>query len=166
MENIFDELKQFVVKEISDTIILQNQAYMNLINGKKYLIVYFDKYNKPILLEYAGKFYCSTPCYPGAYGDLAEGYFFYGITNVDDNITYAITGEFNSYRLNVNITYTNKFYELEDNFDKKVFQDVFLHITTNNNLNQIENNIQIYSSDESICIYLLDFKEYINFDSE
>ncbi len=68
MESIFDELQQFIIKHVTETIMLEKQEYTKLIEGKKYIIGYFDDENKPILFEYAGKYSDTSPCYPGVYG--------------------------------------------------------------------------------------------------
>ncbi len=50
MNTVFDELKQFILKEITDEIEeFDKVLYYNLVENKKYLIVY-HKYNTPNLI--------------------------------------------------------------------------------------------------------------------
>ena len=45
MEFIFDELKQFIIKEITEIQIIENQSYPKLSTHKKYLIVHYKDDN-------------------------------------------------------------------------------------------------------------------------
>jgi hypothetical protein len=126
MENILEELKQFCIKEVTEKIILERQEYWNLIKNKKYLIIYYeyDYPNKIKLIQYAGKFSDKTPCYPGAYGDSFEGYYFYGINKKSDNYmetSYFITGEYNGNCFESKLSLRYKFFELENIFCEKIF---------------------------------------------
>lgn len=172
MEPVFDELKQYIIKEITDNVDLEGQKYPNLLEHKKYLIVYFDNKNpnQLKLIEYAGRFCVMTPCYPGAYGDLGEGIYFFGIYRENNifcssksYVAHHITGKYNCYRTDNN--FLHKFYELEDSFCKQNFLDIYSHVVTNNNLNGISNTIQINSTKISSCIYLISEVDQINFGS-
>jgi hypothetical protein len=170
METIFDELKQHIIKEITDTVILERSEYPNLIEKKKYLIVYYHHKNpqKIKMVEYAGRLSNISPCYPGAYGDLGEGIYFYGISKeLTDSIystSYCITGQYNCFRTQNNLS--NKFYELEYSFSENDILNIYSHVRLNYELDDYNFDIEIFSSKKSICIYSLDIKNLINLDSD
>ena len=169
MEYIFDELKQFDMMEIKETIIIERQTYYNLIRDKKYIIVHMDKKNPNIikLIKFAGKFCFISPCSPGPYGDMGEGYYFYGksgrISPDDENwdTSYCITGEYNHYDWENGFSTIRIFYEIDDNFNENHFINIFKHITKNNELNGIINNIKIKYHDVTICVCAQDVFDVI-----
>jgi hypothetical protein len=160
MEAVFDELKQYITKEVKDKIILENTEYVNLKRGKKYLIVYYGVQDNVLLVEYGGKFESMDACYPGAYGDIGEGYYFYGIVN-NEYPSYCLASEIRDMRLDYKYKFV--FYELEENFNQQIFNDTYSHITSNNNLNDKQNDIEIYICDISIMIYCLSIKEFVDY---
>lgn len=171
METIFDELKQFIVKEITEIQIIQNQPYPNLLEDKKYLIVHHDDNNpkKIKLIQYAGRLNNITPYYPGPYGDLGEGISFFGVYRENR----IVSGCYTYYTIINNISFPKsydknfplKFYELEDIFCKQNILDSFSHVNVNNNFNNITNTIQMHLTKINISIYLIGDKK-INIDSD
>lgn len=165
MEYIFNELKQYVIKEITDNVIIEKQTYPNLIKGKKYLIVFYEKdendknLNYIKMVEYAGKFDHMSPCYPGAYGDFCEGIFFKGIIE-KEYTSYYVTGEYNCSRTSNYFLHT--FYELEYNFNEKNILDIYTFIIENVIHTDIKTDISINSNDVSICIFSNEIVDEIN----
>jgi hypothetical protein len=160
MEYILDELKQFVIKEITETEILENQPYPKLLKHKKYLIVHYKEENpeKIKLIGYAGRLCDITPYYPGAYGDLGEGISFFGIyreNRIVKSSSYTLYTIIKgiSFPKNYDTNFSLKFYELEDNFCKQNILDSFSHVTINNDLNNIPNIIQMHLTKISISIW-------------
>lgn len=164
MQYVIDELKQFIVKKVKyiekkDTL----WSYYNLIKNKKYLIFYSDQindndeinYHNVKIIEYMGNFSHFTHCKPGSYGDLLEGYYFYGInkSHIDKNTTtYYATGELNRNYFEDNFDLIHTFYELEDTFTEKNMLETFTHIIKNNEINKINSTIKIISNSCSIKI--------------
>ncbi len=97
---------------------------------------------------------------------MAEGYYFNGIENTINNELdegFRAAGEFNSETIVGSIKYKRNFYEVEEDFNEKIFEDIYLHITTNNNINNIENQLQITSSEDSIIINSLKISQYVRY---
>jgi len=171
MEYIFNELKQYVIKEITENVIIEGQTYPNLIKGKKYLIVYYEKDEKDEkdvkdenlvnikMVEYAGKFSNISPCFPGAYGDLCEGIFFKGIIE-NNGVSTKITGEYDCNRTFNN--FLHKFFELEYNFNEKNILDIYTFIIQNAIHTDIQTDILINSDDVSVCIFSKKIVDKIN----
>ncbi len=143
MEIIFDELKQYVVKEVQDKKIFYSKLhwdtnpseikYWNLDQQKKYLIVYFDRKSNPnlnsnqiVLIEYAGKFnriYISER--QSSYDLWFEGYWFTGYNyNKKSKHEHLVTNEFNCPRTRHHCQH--KFYELEYNFELENLKQIYL----------------------------------------
>lgn len=172
METIFDELKQFIINEITEIQIIENQPYPKLLTNKKYLIVHHknDNPNQIKLIQYAGRLTDITPYYDGPYGDLGEGIAFFGIyreNRVVKSDSYSFYTIISGYDFPK--TYDNnfplKFYELEDNFCKQNILDSFSHVTVNNDLNNIPNTIQINLGKIYISIYLIGEVDQIDLNS-
>ena len=155
MEYVFDELKQFMTKEITEYTINQYYMYPNLVKGKKYLIVYYSEKNQEQIttIEYAGKFNFIDDVNNGPYADF-EGIYFNGINNECKNeLTLSFRIIDNIYCSNTNDNTTYKFFELEHDFNKKNILDIFNYIILNNNLNGMPNDIEIYIDEISMRIF-------------
>ena len=171
MEFVFDELKQYIVKQITDTISIKDQKYLNLTKNKKYLIVHYqDNLDQIKVIEYAGRFSHMSPYYAVGYECyMKEDYAFFGIyreNKVIDSVsnpysTYHLANDFNSY----NYYDQCAFYELEDSFCKQNCLNTYSHIVTNNNLNGISNTIDIRLTKMSMHIFLIDISDQICLDS-
>ena len=176
MNIIFDEIKQFIVKEIIDkhqNISKFDYEYWNLEKNKKYIIVYFDapNYDNPnktlVAFEFAGYFseiYEFDPVIGGwdyMYSN-PEGYVFCNPSNTDK---HTPTGEEHCSRTSGELFH--KFYELEYNFEsnnlKQIYQNLiyYFQLNSNNNFNSIKyKTCSLISSD---IIYDNKYENLINF---
>lgn len=87
--------------------------HFDLSKDKKYLIIKYDNDENEDQIEYSLYFPCTfnnySPAYPGAYGDLGEGYYF---DSNEKNSSIGLCGE----------CYGNfEIYEFKENFDHDKF---------------------------------------------
>ena len=156
MNVIFDEINQYIIKKVNDKIKILNHEYWNLEHGKKYLVVYYDHNNSNniFLLEYIDYFNDITPCYPGAYGDLSEGYSYIKSTDSNaDAYSSVVISDLNSKRAE----YYYEFYELENNFKLTIFEQIYKHTIYLLQQSKLNNCDICYYNSENLIIYI-----YIN----
>lgn len=137
MEELYDYLSVYIIKETNDITISEKKSgtgriskydHINLIKGKKYLMVYYgDDYdkcndnNKIIGFKFPGAFNYYNPGGEGPYGELSEGYYFDDIRSVADQSSgstrYYQYGSF----LHSEIY---KFFEIKNEFEYTHFFDI------------------------------------------
>lgn len=126
---IFDELSQFVIKEITEQQVKGHNIY-NLEKYKKYLITYFDDDNIISCIQFAGYFYKHDNSYNPGLG-MTESYDFASTESGETSANVIIYSDLNS-NFQEFINYTKIiFYELEYNFNYDNITNIFNLIKNN-----------------------------------
>ena len=116
MDKLFNHLKNYTKNKVTDKKLVDygqfKHSHFDLIPGKRYLVVTWDE-DVMERLDFVGKFVDYTPAYPGAYGDLGEGYSFHN----DDSQYFETVLEDD-----------NEFFELIDEFK---FEDIYTFLKDN-----------------------------------
>ena len=120
MEQVLDEIKQYVIAKI--TLNNSGEDY-SLIKGKKYICVKYDDDGQFINIIYAGKF--------KYYGNLSSGMY---LSHVDYG-GYIFDGEIEDKNNSINIIIASEyndilfeFYEIEESFDANRIKQIFYTI--------------------------------------
>jgi len=169
MNIIFNELKQFIVKETKTVILDDDSEYFDLKKTKQYIICYFDEFKKLIMCDYTGYFnkiiYTSDDDESNTSDDDESNTpIYYFDNNQDNNISVFMVNV--AFALNIKNFYEYKFYELEDNFNLNIFKDIHMNVIKNLKLSSLPyTHIKISLTNEfnidRYLIYDLKYKKYI-----
>ncbi len=163
METLFEELKQHTIRKINETVLLNDNNYLNLTKGKKYLLVYYDNNHQITMIEYSGTYELTLPRDNYPLGILDGGYYFNGLINNAD-YSFQIASEFESCRLE-NSEHKLVFYELNEHFNESIIENMYKCILMNENQNNTNNiGIEIFRSNIHLLVYLTIMKEEIIFE--
>lgn len=131
MDIIFDNLKQFVIKEVKEKIKLDKHDFFDLKKNTKYLVCYYNENNEPICCEYLGYFAHIDNDWDDPYQcDAYYGYYF--THNLNSNTSFGGVREYDLWDDEKDYSY-HKFFELDNTFNFITMEDIYKFVASNTN---------------------------------
>jgi hypothetical protein len=149
LKRIYDILSKYIGDEIVDNVERNyyksedRYSYLNLVKGKSYFLMYNDD-----TFEFPFVFHDYSPCHPGAYGDIGEGYYH---KSMEKNCSYGGPSLCNG-------NYNFKFNKLNDQ-DKEFYLDILKQHFTFTEIN-IKDPPSKKFDDDNKCYLILTDKHY------